>query len=165
MLTRRFQCSDCKCNCTRLPLRKTERTGDTDVDIGFEMAVGTAQRRPSADLFLGSDLAFACGRARVRGRQPCLQHRKRLLSFRRNSDGPRFCTQNESGWFLFRASGRHPNVQIPSWFQRSSARTDPYQTLANLREPSRTFARLSEPQRTSTSICEPSRTFVNLRQN
>ena len=45
----------------------------------------------------------------------CLRHRERLLSSGRNSDGPRFHPQNEgSGEFLFRASGRHPNVRIPS---------------------------------------------------
>ena len=49
------------------------------------------------------------------GRVPCaaFQHHGRLLRNRRNSDGPRFYTRNEgSGEFLFRASGRHPNVRV-----------------------------------------------------
>ena len=61
---------------------------------------------------LGFGLSFACGRARARGRQPCLPHREGLRSSGRTSDGFRFCTRNGSGAFVFRASGRHPNVEI-----------------------------------------------------
>ena len=44
----------------------------------------------------------------------CLQHRGRLLSASRNSDGPRFYTKyGDSDDFLFRASGRLPNVRVP----------------------------------------------------
>ena len=55
-----------------------------------------------------------CRYRSARGQRDCLRHQGRLLSTRRNSDGPRFYTGNEgSGKFLCRASGRHPNVRVP----------------------------------------------------
>ena len=51
-----------------------------------------------------------CGRyfGRLR-QQDCLQHHKRLLSAKRNNEGPCFYTRTEgSGEFLFRPSCRHP---------------------------------------------------------
>ena len=104
----RFLCSACKCTCTSLPLRETRWTGDTNVDIGRAgcRLLGRLQQccpRP--------DVSFECGLARARGQQHCPQHREHLLSSRRNSDGPRFYIWHKGGSeFLFRASGRHPNV-------------------------------------------------------
>ena len=37
----RFLCSACKCTCTSLPLTETRWTGDTNVDVGVEWAVGS----------------------------------------------------------------------------------------------------------------------------
>ena len=89
--------------------------------VSLEMAVCTLVACDSIDQILtcdpslGSGLSFACGRARARGEQPCLRHRERLFSSGRHSDGSRFYTRNEgSDEFLFRASGRNPNVQMTS---------------------------------------------------
>ena len=65
-----------------------------------------AQRSPRWLSVLWSDLSFDFGLARSCSQQDCLQHRGRPSSARRNSDGSRF---------LFRASGRRPNVRIPSF--------------------------------------------------
>ena len=93
----------CKCNCTSPPLKKKKLAGNTDDDVGVETA-----RRPR------STLSFDFGLARAQGQRACLQHHGRFLSTRRNSDGPSFYTRNEcSGEFLFRASGRLPNVLGP----------------------------------------------------
>ena len=74
--------------------------GDTDVDVGIEMAFGTLVACDSVNQALicrwGVGLSFACGRARGCGEQDSLQHRGRLLSTKRNSDGPRLCTRNEA---------------------------------------------------------------------
>ena len=60
-------------------------------------------------------MSFKFGLARARGQQHCPQHREHLLSSRRNSDGPRFNIWHKgSSEFLFRVSGRHPNVWILS---------------------------------------------------
>ena len=60
VLSRRFLYSACKCNCTSLPLRKTEWTGNTDVDIGLEMAVGTLVACDSVDRALTCLWALTC---------------------------------------------------------------------------------------------------------
>ena len=84
--------------------------GDTDVDASIEMAVGTLVACDSVDQALTCLWALAC-RSPVDGVVLAVG---RLLSFQRNSDGPRFCTRSEgSGKFLFRASGRHPNISVP----------------------------------------------------
>ena len=107
--SRRCLCSDCKCNCTSLPLKKTGLAGDADVAIGIEVTVGTLDSCESA-----SQAPVFRLRTRSRGQQDCLQHREHLLSSTRNSDGPRY-TQNEgSGEFFLRASGRHPNARVSS---------------------------------------------------
>ena len=63
--------------------RSQKWSGDTNVDTGIEMAVGTLVACDSADLSLGVGLSFACGRARARGQQDCLQYHERLsLEFR-----------------------------------------------------------------------------------
>ena len=81
-----------------------------------EMAVGTVvacdRRQPC------SDLSFDFGLARSCGQQDCLEHRGRPLNARRNSDGPRFHTQNDdSGDSL----GSTPNVRDPSFELRRLA--------------------------------------------
>ena len=110
---RRFLCSACKCTCTSLPLRETRWTGDTNVDIG---RAGCRLLGRLQQCLPRSDVSFEFGLARARGQQHCPQHREHLLSSRRNSDGPRFFTfwHTGSSEFLFRASGRHPNVWILS---------------------------------------------------
>ena len=59
-------CSACDCNCTGLPLKKTGWTGDTEVGIGLEMAVGTSVACDSVEQALTCQ-SFASGRARARG--------------------------------------------------------------------------------------------------
>ena len=85
MLSRRFLCSACTCNCTSLLLKKRcccETAVEREVTHGPCMPTRGARR-----------------------------HRK--VGLQRNSDGPRFYIRTEgSGAFLFRASGRHPNVRV-----------------------------------------------------
>ena len=109
----RFLCAACKCTCTSLPLVETRLTGDTNADIGLERAVGSLVACNSAGHV--QNVSFKFGLARARGQQHCTQHREHLLSSKQNSDGPRFYIwHKESTEFLFRASGRHPNVWILS---------------------------------------------------
>ena len=71
-------------------------------------------------------LSFACGHDRACGQQPCLQHHGRLLSNRRNSDGPRFYIGNKGiGGFLFRTLGSHSNHPASlSWRQLDEAHAE-----------------------------------------
>ena len=85
-------------SCTRLasacasasPPGKTRLAGDTDVDVGIEMAVGTLVACDSVNHALTCRWALAC---LSRGGQ-CLHHHARLL----------------------RASGRQPRVWLPFFF-------------------------------------------------
>ena len=108
----RFLCSACKCTCTSLSLKETRWTGDTNVDIGLAgcRLLGRLQQ-----CLPRSDVSFEFGLARARGQQHCPHHREHLLRSRRNSDAPRFYIWHKgSSEFLFRASGRHPNIRIHS---------------------------------------------------
>ena len=92
--------------CARLanataPLRKIGLAGDTDVAIDIEVAVGILVDFDSANQALTCHIRPRT-RSHARCQQDSLQHHKRLLISKRNSDGPRFYTPNEgSGAFSF----------------------------------------------------------------
>ena len=139
LLARRFLCSACKCMCTSIQPKKIRLAGDTDVDVGTRMAVGTFAacntfdhaptcHSSSDSLVLAANepvfsistalttlhLSFEFGLARARGQQHCLQHNGGLLSTKRNSDGPRFHTRNEgSGEFSASCVGSTPERPGP----------------------------------------------------
>ena len=77
VLARRVQSSACKSICTTPPSRKSKLAGDTDVNVGVQVAVGTVgrlkQHRP------GSDLSLDCGLARARGQREPLSHNEMVV--------------------------------------------------------------------------------------
>ena len=80
--------------------RKIRLTGDTDVDVSIEAAVGTWVACDSAD----QALSFDCGRAYVCGEQDSSQHRGCLLRDRRTNDGFRVLIRNQVSSFLVGAA-------------------------------------------------------------
>ena len=110
-------CSARKCVCTSLPPRNTRLAGDTDVDVGIEMAISTLVACDRVEQAKTCRWALACrspvDALVVAANKTAFSITGRFLSTRRNNDGPRFCTRNEgNGEFPFRV-GRHPNVQVP----------------------------------------------------
>ena len=115
-----------------LPLKKTEWTGDTDVDVGTGVAVGTLGNQAltcrwglachaPADAFV---LAANKTESSITG----------VSCTKRNSDGPCFHIRNEgSSEFLLCASGRHPNVQVPLGGQFVSEGHEPWADGQKLR--------------------------------
>ena len=101
--------------------------GDTDVDVGIEMALGTLVACGSVNQALACrwalachwpviGLSLACRCARARGQEDFLWHHGRPLGTKRNSRGPRFHVRNEGNSdFTLRASGRHPCVGPTEW--------------------------------------------------
>ena len=82
------------------------------------LAVGTSVACDSVNQALNCHWALACrspADALVLAANTTAYSIASLFSTKRNSEGPRFCIQNEcSGEFLFRPSDHHPNVSTSS---------------------------------------------------